>query len=188
MTPTAVQLDTAAFHELRSILSSTPGVLEALTRDLPATLLHAEEGPSTWSPQTVIAHLIGAERINWIPRLRVVFLNADKHFRPFDRENTIEESRERDIRDLLQEFKTLRAQNLTELDRFWSEKRDWSSRAIHPDFGEVSARQLLSTWVVHDLGHIAQISRVIAKHWKESIGPWQAYLSIVHWNGSADRK
>jgi uncharacterized damage-inducible protein DinB len=185
---TARQLDLSDFQQMRSVLSATPGVLDALLRDLPTDLLHVDEGSSTWSPHVVIAHLISAERINWIHRLRVIFLDEDKRFRPFDREDMLKDARDRDIRVMLQEFKDLRSKNLAELDRFWSEKRDWSSRAIHPDFGDVTASQLLSTWAVHDLGHIGQISRVLAKHWKESIGPWEEFLSIVHWNGSADRR
>ncbi len=179
-------LSKSRFEEIRSILGSTPHVLEALTCNLPPRLLEANEGPGTWSPLEVVAHLVGAERTNWMQRLRVVFVNADKNFRPFDRDSMLlHEGQRPNLNKLLDEFRALRQQNLAELDRFWADGRDWSATAIHPEFGEVTAEQLVSTWAVHDLGHLAQIGRVLAKSWKEAIGPWQAYLSIVHWNGSA---
>ena len=175
------------FDELRLVLVQTPDALEALIRRLPQPLLEAREGPNTWSPVEVVAHLVSAERTNWITRLRVVFIDADKHFRPFDREAAANEMSRADSSQLLNEFRSLRETNLVTLDRFWAEGRDWSSTALHPELGEVTAQQLLSTWVVHDLGHVAQICRVLAKNWKEDIGPWQTYLSVVHWNGSAGR-
>jgi uncharacterized damage-inducible protein DinB len=179
-------LSKSRFEEICSILSSTPHVLEALTCNLPQRLLEADEGPGTWSPMEVVAHLVGAERTNWMQRLRVVFIDVDKNFRPFDRDSMLpQEGRRPSLNKLLDEFRALRQQNLTELNRFWAEGREWSATAIHPDFGKVTAEQLVSTWAVHDLGHLAQIERVLAKNWKEGIGPWQAYLSIVHWNGSA---
>src|SRR5690606_23165334 len=56
----------------------------------------------------------------------------------------------------------------------------------HPAFGPVTLAQLLSTWVAHDLGHVAQTARVLAKQYREAAGPWREYLPVLtRWGGSA---
>jgi hypothetical protein len=175
-------------EEIRSLLGATPGVLDALVRDLPSSVLNADEGQGTWSPLLVLGHLVALERTTWMPRLRLIFAGGDQRFQPVDREAMLKAGKIRDVPELLIDFGALRRANLADLEQMIEAKPDWSATAIHPEFGRVTAQQLLSTWVVHDLGHLAQICRVAAKHWKDDIGPWQQYLSIVHWNGSGGEK
>ncbi|MEO1448159.1 MAG: DinB family protein [Bacteroidota bacterium] len=161
------------------LLSRTPATLESILSGLPDEWLHTDEGPDTWSPYTVLGHLIHGEKTDWIPRSRIILSDdPDKRFKPFDRfaQLTTEQA---SIEDKLAEFRQLRLANMAEL-RSWNlTEADLEKEGIHPEFGAITLGQMLSTWPVHDLGHIAQISRVMAKQYKEAIGPWIAYLRIV---------
>ena len=57
--------------------------------------------------------------------------------------------------------------------------KDLSLEGIHPELGKVTLKQLLATWATHDLGHLAQISRVMAKQYKGEVGPWIEYMGIL---------
>ena len=163
-----------------NILSRTPLVLETLLAGLPHDWLRSNEGVNTWSPYDVVGHLIYGEKTDWVVRSKIILSDLkDKTFVPFDRFAQMTDGHEKNINDLLIEFKTLRSENLKELKSLQIKESDLSKEGIHPELGKSNLKQLLSSWVVHDLGHIAQISRVMAKQYKSEVGPWTAYLKIL---------
>ncbi len=166
--------------QARPVLQRTPAVLRSLLQGLPAEWTSRNEGPGTWSPFDVIGHLIHGERTDWMPRAEHILQHGDSvAFPPFDREAMFAASRERTISELLDEFEILRAQSLQRLDSLRFTNDDLARRGRHPEFGAVTMGQLLSTWVAHDLTHINQIVRVMAKQYEAAVGPWRAYLSVL---------
>jgi hypothetical protein len=163
-----------------AVLSRTPATLNALLRNLPEPCLVQNEGPETWSPYDVIGHLIHGEETDWIPRAKIILEHgATRAFERFDRIAMFEKSKGKPIAELLDTFAHLRAKNLRELQSVNLTTELLDKRGRHPELGIVTLRQLLSTWVVHDLGHIRQIVRVMSKQYREAVGPWRAYLSIL---------
>lgn len=162
------------------ILSRTPAILESMLDGLSEGWTRNNEGDNTWSPYDVIGHLIHGEKTDWIPRAILILSNSEKTpFEPFDRFAQMNDGKEKGMVELLKEFRELREENLKRLKSFQISELDMTKKGLHPELGEVNLRQLLSTWVVHDLGHIAQISRVMAKQYKSEVGPWEAYLGIL---------
>jgi uncharacterized damage-inducible protein DinB len=162
------------------ILERTPGVLTALLQNISADWTSRNEGGQTWSVYDIIGHLIHGEKTDWIPRADIILSEKpDKNFEPFDRFAQLEESKEKSLTQLLDEFSLLRKKNVEYLRSKKLTSKNLEEKGIHPAFGEVTLSQLLSTWVVHDLNHIAQISRVMAKQYKEEVGPWIEYLRIL---------
>jgi len=162
------------------ILQNTPTVLHGLLENISEEWIRNNEGEATWSPYDVIGHLIHGEKTDWIPRLRIILKDSsNKTFLPFDRFAQRSNDQEISIHGLLQKFSTLRQSNIEELLSYNLDTELLNKKGIHPEFGEVTARQLLATWVVHDLGHITQIARVMAKQYKDEVGPWNAYLKIL---------
>lgn len=170
--------------ESRSILARTPAVLDAWLRGIPQAWAQCTEGEGTWSAYDVVGHLIHGEKSDWIPRARIILgESADKTFPPFDRTAMFAASQGKSLDALLDRFVELRAQSLRQLG-------DWALTETHldrigqyPAFGAVTLRQLLATWTAHDLGHLAQVARVMAKRYREDVGPWRAYLSLMEWKG-----
>ena len=162
------------------ILRRTPRTLSVLLTGLPESWTHATEGPDTWSPYDVVGHLIHGERTDWIARARMMLDNGESRtFDPFDRFAQVEESRGKTLDKLLEEFETLSGANVETLEGWSLTDEELDRTGRHPEFGRVTLRQLLSTWVVHDLGHIAQIARVMAKQYGDQVGPWREYLRVV---------
>lgn len=162
------------------ILERTPDVLIAMLQYVSTEWTLNNEGAETWSAYDIVGHLIHAEKTDWIPRLEIILSNKpDKNFKPFDRFAQFEESKEKSLPLLLHEFKHLRQTNIEILRSKKLTDKDLKKIGIHPAFGEVTLSQLLSTWTVHDLNHIAQIARVMAKHYKNDVGPWIEYLRIL---------
>jgi uncharacterized damage-inducible protein DinB len=162
------------------ILERTPEVLHLMLSNLSDDWTTKNESEGTWSVYDIIGHLIHGEKTDWMPRAEIILSeNADKNFRPFDRFAQFEESKGQSLTQLLEEFKNLRKKNIDELRSKKITEQKFALTGIHPAFGEVSLSQLLSTWVVHDLNHIAQISRVMAKQYKAAVGPWVEYLGIL---------
>ena len=162
------------------ILESTPLLLKSYLEGLSEEWIKNNEGENTWSPYDIVGHLIYGEKTDWIPRIRIILKNGkDKLFEPFDRFAQLHNDQTRPITDLIYEFQQLRSENLKELKRFEITSSDLMLKGIHPEFGEVTLQQLISTWTVHDLGHIAQISRVMSKQYKMEVGPWIDYLGIL---------
>jgi hypothetical protein len=169
-----------AINEAVAILERTPATFDALLRDLPDGWIVANEGGSTWSPFDVIGHLIHGERTDWLPRARIILEHGEaRPFEKFDRLAQFRESEGRTLASLLDEFAALRRANLHELASLRLTDTDLDRRGRHPELGVVTLRQLLATWVAHDLDHIVQISRVLARQYSDEVGPWQAYLRII---------
>src|SRR5262252_1548396 len=146
-----------------AILERTPGSLGALLNGLPTEWIRRNEGESTWSPYDVIGHLIHGERTDWIPRAQHILEDKTGPFAPFDRTAQFAKSDGKYLTDLLVEFAELRRTNLTILVAMNLTPADFERRGLHPELGEVTLGQLLATWVVHDLDHISQIARTMAK-------------------------
>jgi uncharacterized damage-inducible protein DinB len=164
----------------REVLGRTPATLNSLLRGLPDEWLVANEGPDTWSPFDVLGHLVHGEEADWIPRARIILEHGEEvPFEPFDRFAMFEKSRGKSAGELLDAFERLRAEGLRELDRMRLTPELLAKRGRHPDLGVVTLSQLLSTWVVHDLGHVGQIVRVLARQYGEAVGAWRAYLSVL---------
>lgn len=167
-------------RDARALLATTPATLDAWLRPLPSPWIAAHEGGETWSPFDVMGHLIHGEKTDWIPRLQRILEDGEaKPFDPFDRFAQLKESEGRALPELLDEFAVLRAQSLAALDRAGLNEADLARRGTHPSLGVVTARQLLATWVAHDLDHVMQIARVLAWQYRDEVGPWRAYLRIV---------
>lgn len=164
------------------ILSRTPSVLKQLLHALPSEWVFNNEGNNTWSPYDIVGHLIHGEKTDWMIRTKIILSeNTNKTFEPFDRYAQMDrDAITSSISDLLNEFESLRKQNLEDLSLLDIERDKLMMTGYHPELGEVSLQELLSTWVVHDLGHIAQIARVMAKQWRDEVGPWEQYLGILH--------
>jgi hypothetical protein len=163
-----------------AVLIRTPSVLRAMLSGLSPEWTEATEGPDTWSPYVIVGHLIHGEKTDWIPRAQIILdQGASRQFTPYDRFAQFRESEGKSLETLLDEFATLRATNLETLQGWRLDDAKLSLQGEHPAFGAVTLRQLLATWVAHDLGHIVQIGRVMAKQYRKAIGPWRAYLSVM---------
>lgn len=163
------------------ILERTPDILKSLLMNLSSDWTTKNEGQDTWSPYDVIGHLIHGEKTDWIPRAKIILSqNEDRQFESFDRFAQYKESQGKSLSQLLDEFETLRTKNLSELQALTISDHDLKREGVHPEFGKVNLGQLLATWTVHDLGHISQITRVMAKQYTNEVGPWKNYLSILN--------
>jgi hypothetical protein len=166
--------------EAVAILARTPAALDALLRGLPDGWIAAHEGGESWSPFDVIGHLIHGERTDWMPRARIILEYGEaRPFDKFDRFAQFAVSEGRTLASMLDEFARLRQANLRELTKLGLTEADLDRRGQHPELGGVTLRQLLATWVAHDLDHVVQISRVLARQYSDEVGPWRAYLRIV---------
>lgn len=162
------------------ILERTPNVLKTLLSGISEEWLKSNEGENTWSPYEVVGHLIHGEKTDWIPRAKIILSDTEnKTFEPFDRFAQEQEEPDQSIDRLLDTFQELRNENLATLKSFQLDFPKLNRKGIHPELGTVNLKELLSTWVVHDLGHIAQISRVMAKQYQGDVGAWKAYLGIL---------
>ena len=163
-----------------AILARTPGALDAMLRGLHDEWITANEGDNTWSPFDVVGHLIHGERTNWIPRVRIILEQGESRaFDTFDRFAQFAACEGRTLDSVLDEFAALRRENLRELANLRLTAADLDRRGRHPAFGVVTLRQLLATWVAHDLDHVGQIARVLARQYSNEVGPWTAYLRII---------
>jgi uncharacterized damage-inducible protein DinB len=163
------------------ILKQTPETFISLLSGLSEDWTYSNEGPDTWSPYDVMGHLIHGEETDWIQRLNIILGDTeDKTFEPFDRFTQFENSKGKALCDLLEEFAGLRKKNLDYLSSLDLSEDQFGLKGMHPELGEVTLGQLLATQVTHDLGHIAQITRVMAKQYKEDVGPWEAYIPVFN--------
>ena len=162
------------------VLRRTPVTLLGLLSDLDEAWTRATEGPETFSPFDVVGHLVDGEETDWIPRARIILARGpNPAFAPYDRFRHRARNAQRSLGSLLDEFAQLRAANLDVLRSWQLTEPDLDLPGAHPGLGGVTLRQLLAAWVVHDLGHVAQIARVMAKQYREEIGPWVPYLPVV---------
>lgn len=169
-----------SLSETFNLLERTPAVLDSLLRGTSPAWHRRDEGPETWSAFEVVGHLIHGEETDWVPRARIILEHgAARPFEPFDRFAQATRFEDRTLEQLLERFAELRRENLA-LVRSWQlDEAQLDLGGSHPALGPVTLRQLLATWAVHDLNHLGQISRVLAKRYADEVGPWKAYLSIL---------
>jgi uncharacterized damage-inducible protein DinB len=164
-----------------ALLSRTPVALNAFLRDLPETWTHRNEGENTWNVYDILGHLIHSELTNWIPRMQTILQYGETQpFPPFDREP---QQQGKSLAQLLDEFAEIRSPNVETLRVLNLQPTDLDRRGIHPAFGSVTLSQLLATWVAHDLSHLHQIARVMAHQYRDTVGPWIAYLGVMKCTG-----
>ncbi|UOE95799.1 DinB family protein [Alkalihalobacillus sp. LMS39] len=167
--------------EAIEVLERTPKTLEALLSGLSTAWLTCREGEKTWNAKEVVEHFIYAEKQNWIPRLQTILEQTEnKAFPPFDRFAHLQQASGSKMEERITEFHQLRQQNIAKLKQLVTVDQQLELTGIHPEFGEVKTKELLATWVVHDLTHLAQIGRVMAKRYSDDVGPWKAYISILN--------
>lgn len=162
------------------VLSQTPATVKSLLGNLSDEWIYNSNSEGKWNPHDVVGHYIHAEETDWIPRAEVILAQGeDRMFPPFDRFGHYEKSKGKTLSELLETFADLRRRNIEILKSWNLSKEQLELKGLHPELGEVTLRQLLSTWTVHDLTHIRQIVIVLAKQYSENVGAWKAYLSIL---------
>ena len=167
-------------EECLPVLARTPATLDALLRDLPEVWITATEGPETWSPYALMGHLVHGEKTDWMPRLKIIMEHGtNRSFDVFDRGAQFQTADRPSLPVLLDEFCRLRRDNLAQLQEMNLRSEQLELVGVHPELGRVTLRQLLATWTAHDLAHILQVSRVMAKRYRQDVGPWAAYLSVM---------
>jgi hypothetical protein len=170
--------------ETIAVLTRTPTVLDALLRDLPNIWVRRNEGEGTWSAFDIVGHLAFTERTDWMIRVRITLESGEaRPFDPLDRFAQLKESQDKSLEQLLDDFARLRKENLILLDSLNLQPEDLTRRGRHPVFGPVPLSELLSTWAVHDLTHLHQLSRVMAHQYRDTVGPWSAYLGVLQCTG-----
>lgn len=163
-----------------AMLERTPPTLRVLLHGLPEEWALSTNGPGSWSAYDVVGHLIHGERTDWLPRLRIILeYGATRAFERFDREAMFEASHGKSLEQRLDDFAELRAMNLDALRELRLTREHYALRGTHPVFGEVTLAQLLATWTAHDLSHIVQIARTMARQYRTAVGPWTEYISIL---------
>lgn len=163
-----------------TVLERTPATLRAMLEGLGPEWSNGTEGPETWSPFDIVGHLIHGERTDWIPRARIILKQGpSRRFTPFDRFAQFRASDGKSLKDLLEEFEELRTESLATLRSWGLDESHLVLEGDHPELGRVTLGQLLATWVAHDLGHIAQAARVMARQYREAVGPWRTYLPVL---------
>jgi hypothetical protein len=171
-------------EDAKTLLARTPAVLSGLMNGMPQAWLECREGPKTFSPIDVLGHLIYGEQVDWIPRARIILEHGEaRPFDPFDRVGFKDLIAGKSVEELLNMFTTLRNQSLKDLSSLKLQPAMLARKGTHPALGQVTLGQLLAAWVVHDLGHLSQIERVMARRYREAVGPWREYLPILDVSG-----
>lgn len=164
-----------------AILSRTPAALNALLRGLPDRWVRSNQGRNTWSAIDILGHLIVGERTDWMVRAKIILEYGEARiFDPFDRFAQMAGSPNESIDQLLDDFSRWRSENLADLHGLNLQPQDFTRRGRHPALGVVTLGELLATWAVHDLTHLHQLSRVMAYQYSDAVGPWSAYLGVLH--------
>lgn len=170
-----------------ALLERTPAALDSLLRGLPDQWVLANEGGDTWSAFDVVAHLIHCERTDWMPRVHWILQHGDSRpFEPFDRLGHKRLSEGKLLEHLLDEFAGARHESVRQLQAQHLQPADLDRHGLHPALGPVTLGQLLATWTTHDLTHLHQIARVLAHPLRASVGPWGAYLGVLHCDGHSE--
>jgi uncharacterized damage-inducible protein DinB len=159
------------------VLQNTPGVIASLTNNLSEEWLTMNEGYGTWTVKEVVSHLIVCEQTNWLVRAKIILSNQNvKEFSPIDMTTHFEVAQNNSVESLVRQFKQLREDGLRDILSLDLQESDFLKTANHSLLGEVSLKQLVSTWVAHDLTHISQITRIIAKQYKDELGPFIEFM------------
>lgn len=173
--------------EAVAVLTRTPASLDALLRGLPNIWARNNEGKDSWNAFDIVGHLVVGERIDWMPRARIILENGEaRPFDPFDRFAQVKESQGKSLEQLLDDFARLRQENLAALRALHLQPEDLTRRGRHPALGVVTLSELLATWAVHDLTHLHQLSRVMAHQYRDAVGPWSAYVGVLKCAGHSD--
>jgi hypothetical protein len=174
-------------HQLENtiaLIERTPAALDALLRDLPDEWTHRNEGDGTFTVVDVLGHLIYAEKADWLPRARMILEHGEtKPFEPFDRWGHVEECRSKTLPQILDEFSRVRSESVVALRELHLTPAQLELRGCHPSLGAVTLSELLATWAAHDLTHLHQISRIMAHQYRESVGPFGAFLGVLKCEG-----
>jgi hypothetical protein len=166
--------------EAVAVLTRTPATLDAFLRGMPDIWVGRNEGSDTWSAFDILGHLVYAERADWLPRLRIIMEHGEtRPFDPFDRFAQFKESLGKSLEQLLDEFARLRRENMAAVQALNLQPQDFARRGTHPALGVVTVSQLLATWAAHDLTHLHQLSRVMAYQYRQTVGPWSAFLGVL---------
>jgi hypothetical protein len=169
-----------SLEAVEDLLARTPATLRALLGGLDDRWARASEGPDTFTPFDVVGHLIDGEETDWVPRARIILArDGNNRFEPYDRFRHVTRNVGRTLDSLLEEFARRRAENLAVLRSWHLTAAELDLPGQHPSLGPVTLRQLLAAWVVHDLGHLAQAERVLAKQYRHDVGPWVPYLPVL---------
>ncbi len=162
------------------VLERTPRVLRAMLAGIHEDWVRSNYGPKTFSPFDVVGHLIHGEKTDWMVRARIILEHGESRpFEPFNRYAMYEESKGKTMADLLREFESLRAANLRDLAALRLTSAQLALRGTHPALGAVTLGELLATWVVHDGNHIHQVAKCMAWQYRDEVGPWREYLTIL---------
>jgi len=180
MTELSLSQPSFALDDAVALLMRTPTTLDALLRGMPEWWTRANEGAKTWSPFDIVGHLIHCEETDWIPRVKIILEHGESRtFEKFNREAQFEGSQPKTLESRLDRFAALRRDSLRTLAELRLSDADLERTGRHPAFGLVTMRQLLATWVAHDLDHVMQVSRVLGRQYGDEVGPWRAYLRII---------
>lgn len=162
------------------LLERTPRLLNDLLAGLPDDWLTEPDAPGGWTPRDVVGHLISSELMDWIPRTEIILsVGTQRPFEPFDRFAHVGRDRGASLAALLDRFAQLRTRSMAQFSELVRDEADLERRGMHPELGEVTLRQHLATWSVHDLDHVAQIFAALAGSCDQAVGPWKAYLGIL---------
>ncbi|HEY0929474.1 MAG TPA: DinB family protein [Gemmatimonas sp.] len=171
---------TFVLDEGLAVLERTPATLRAMLGGLPSAWIAATEGGETWSAFDVVGHLVHGEHDDWVVRARLILAQGtERTFAPYDRLAQFRESEGKTLDMLLDEFATSRAANLAVVRGWALTEEQLALEGVHPAFGAVTLRQLLATWVAHDFAHLLQVSRTMARRYRDDVGPWREYLSVM---------
>jgi hypothetical protein len=171
--------DLFSVDDAANVLRRTPDALRTLLDGLPPYLVEGREGDDTWNPREVVGHLIHGERTDWIPRIRMVLDQQPGPFPTFDRTAHLTSFAGVPLGELLAIFARERADSVNALVAMRITPEQLELTGTHPEFGRVSLRQLIATWVTHDYSHLSQVTRVMAKQLGDDVGPWAKYLSVL---------
>lgn len=171
-----------------ALLERGPATFDALFRALPEEWTLATEGDNSWSPRAVVAHLAHCEEHDWMRRVRSILDHGElKKFEPIDREGGRARLMAMTMREVLDEFHVLRSRNLKDLQALHLSASDMAKTGVHPTFGLVTLEQLLATWAAHDMTHLHQVSRILARQYNEAVGPWKRFLGVLHCDGHSEK-
>jgi hypothetical protein len=170
---------TGFITDTTDLLARTPVLLHALLDGLPDSWTDTPDVSDGWRPRDVVGHLLTGDTSDWMGRVqRILEEGTAVPFDRFDRFAMLERDVDVPLAELLDRFAERRAANVARLAALVTDA-DLDRRGMHPTFGEVTLRQLLSAWAVHDLDHVAQIHAGLAGSHDADVGPWKGFLGIL---------
>lgn len=162
------------------ILENTPNAISALLQHLSEEWTNNNEGENTWTAKEVVAHLIICEETDWLPRIKIILNNPKTVFSPIDMQAHFELAKHYSMTELLIQFSTQRKKGIKAIKEMNLQQNDFLKTGTHPVAGKIMLQELIATWATHDLTHIAQIARIMAKQNRESVGNFKQFLTILN--------